>query len=238
MKPRAAGRAAASVRPGPSRGRPSEGPRERLLAGEGASLNDAELLAVILQTGHRDAGVVRLARSLLERAGGLPGLLTVYPAELQSLPGIGPAKSAQVLAVVELARRMARVGVERRPFVGSPAHVYDLLGMELGCQDREQFVVVLLDARHRVLRVHPVSLGELDRTPVHPREVFKPAIRLSSAALVLVHNHPSGDPTPSPDDREVTRRLVEAGQLLGIEVLDHVIIGRGRYASLKEMGWM
>ena len=213
-------------------------PRERLLAGEGASLTDAELLAVILQTGHRGADVVAVARSLLERVGGLPGLLTVYPSELDGLLGVGPAKAAQVLAVVELARRLARAGVERRPFIGSPADVYDLLGMELGCQDREQFVVVLLDVRHRVLRVHPVSIGELDRTPVHPREVFKPAIRLSSAAVILAHNHPSGDPTPSPDDREVTRRLVEAGQLLGIEVLDHVIIGRGRYASLKEMGWM
>ncbi|HEY8485776.1 MAG TPA: DNA repair protein RadC [Limnochordales bacterium] len=214
------------------------GPRERLLAGQGASLTDAELLAAIWQTGRQGVDVVRMAQGVLEQVGGLAGLLSAYPGELQALAGIGPAKAAQVLAVVELTRRLMRLDPQRRAPVGSPADVYELLGPELGHQDREQFVVVLLDSRHRVMGVHGVSVGELDRTPVHPREVFKPAIRLSSAAIIVAHNHPSGDPTPSLEDREVTRRLVEAGRLLGIEVLDHVVIGRGRYASLKELGWM
>lgn len=214
------------------------GPRERLLQRGPSALSDAELLAVILRTGAEGQPAVEVAGELLERLGGLGGLLAAYPAELLQHKGVGPAKAAQLLAVVELARRLARLGGEPRPVIGSPADVFDLLALELARQDREQFVVILLDTRHQVLDVHRVSVGELNRTPVHPREVFKPAIRLSSAAVVLAHNHPSGDPTPSQEDRHLTQRLAEAGRLLGIEVLDHVVIGHGRYASLKELGWL
>ncbi|HEY8497869.1 MAG TPA: DNA repair protein RadC [Limnochordales bacterium] len=211
-------------------------PRERLASGDAAGLSDAELLAVLLGTGRRGRPAVALAEELLLALGGLPGLAAAELSALTAVPGVGTAKAAQLLAAVELARRLVRAGPGPRPVVRTPAEVYDLLAVELGGQDREQFVVLLLDARHRLIRRCAVAVGHLTQVPAHPREVFKAAVRHSAACVVLVHNHPSGDPQPSPEDVQLTRRLAAAGEVLGIEVLDHVIIGHGRYASLREMG--
>lgn len=211
-------------------------PRERLATGDPASLSDTELLAVLLRTGRKGTSALSLAEQVLLRVGGLPGLAAASLAALTAVPGVGMAKAAEVMAAVELARRLVRSGADRRPQIRTPSDVYDLVGLDMGRQDREQFVVLLLDVRHRLIRSCPVSVGELTQTPAHPREVFKPAIQHSAAAVVLVHNHPSGDPTPSEGDVHLTARLAAAGEILGIEVLDHVVIGLGRYASLKELG--
>ncbi|NLG68514.1 MAG: DNA repair protein RadC [Firmicutes bacterium] len=215
---------------------PSMRPRERLASGDAAGLSDAERLAVLLGTGRRGRPAVELAAELLLALGGLSGMAMADPGALMAVPGVGPAKAAQVLAAIELARRMVRVGPERRPALQTPADVYDLMAVEMSRQDREQFAVLLLDARHRLIRVCPVAVGHLTQVPAHPRDVFKAAVRHSAAAVVVVHNHPSGDPTPSPEDVALTQRLAAAGETLGIEVLDHVVIGHGRYESLRAMG--
>lgn len=212
-------------------------PRERLVAAGAAGLSDSELVAVLLRTGRHGASAIELAEQVLARVGGLRGLMSAASHELSSVRGVGPAKTAQLLAAVELARRLVRTATfPERPQIQSASDVFDLVGLELASADREQFVVLLLDTRHRVLRACRVSVGELRQTPAHPREVFKQAILHSSATVVLVHNHPSGDPTPSDEDVQLTGRLVAAGALLGIEVLDHVVVGHGRYASMREMG--
>lgn len=211
-------------------------PRERMAVGDANRLSDSELLAVLLRTGRRGLSAVELAEQVLLALGGLPGLATANFQALVAVPGVGLAKAAQVMAAVELARRLVRSGAENRPQIRTPADVYDLMGMELGRQDREQFVVLLLDVRHRLIRTCPVAVGNLTQVPAHPREVFKPAVQYSAASVVLVHNHPSGDPQPSREDVQLTLRLAAAGEVLGIEVLDHVVIGHGRYASLREMG--
>lgn len=213
-------------------------PRERMAAGEAARLSDAELLAVLLRTGRRGASAVAVAEEVLLTLGGLTGLASASLQALVAVPGVGVAKAAQVMAALELARRLVRAGAESRPHIRTPADVYDLMGLELGRQDREQFAVLLLDVRHRLIRICSVAVGNLTHVPAHPREVFKPAVQHSAASVVLVHNHPSGDPQPSHDDVQLTRRLAAAGEVLGIEVLDHVVIGHGRYASLREMGLM
>ncbi|MBE3598260.1 MAG: DNA repair protein RadC [Limnochordaceae bacterium] len=213
-------------------------PRERLVAHGPSALSDAEVLAILLRTGRRGVNAVALAEQVLQSVGGLGGLLAARAPALARVRGVGQAKAAQVLAAVELARRMARHGAGERAHVRQASDVFDLLGVEMGRLDRERFLVVLLDARHQVLRICSVSEGDLSQAPAHPREVFKPAIEHSSAAVILVHNHPSGDPFPSEVDVQLTERLASAGELLGIEVVDHVIIGHGRYSSLRELGLM
>lgn len=212
-----------------------ERPRERLLAHGAACLADAELLALLLRTGSRARSALQLATQLLDPCGLAP-LARTEPGELASIPGVGPAKAATVLAACELGRRMASRPLARGERIGSPEDVHRHFHPRLRDAPTEQFHVVMLDARHRVLRSVLTSQGTLTATLVHPREVFRPALREAAAAIVLVHNHPSGDPAPSPEDREITRRLARAGALIGIPVLDHVIVADRGYASLREQG--
>jgi len=211
-------------------------PRERLHQRGAGALADAELLALVLRTGDRRRDVGSLARAILERFGGLAGLAGASPASIESTPGLGPAKSASLRAALEVAGRLIDQPLERGQPIRSPEDVRRHFRMRLGDARRESFHVLLLDGRHRLISTDEVSVGTLTASLVHPREVFREAIRCAAAALVLVHNHPSGDPSPSAEDRSVTDRLQAAGELIGIRVLDHVIVADSRYFSFREAG--
>lgn len=212
-------------------------PRVRLLASGAEALSPAELLAVVLSAfpGTGDASALDLAGRLISDRGGLHGLLRSSVHELVAVHGVGEARAAALLAAAELGKRMVSERTPGRPIISGPLDVYDLLRGRMTHLDRERFVIVLLNTKNAVIGIHTVSIGTLSSSLVHPREVFKPAIQASAAGLILVHNHPSGQTEPSREDRDVTRRLVEAGQTIGIEVLDHVVIG-DFYLSLKEHG--
>jgi DNA repair protein RadC len=222
-----------------------ERPRERLLRLGPQELKDEELLAILLRTGVKGRSAVELAKDLLHHCEAkapepdqrLRWLLRLQPEELkQTLPGIGPAKLCQILAALQLAERVGKIP----PIVvdlNNPRAVFEYLSARYSRLDREKFLVILLNAKNRLIDVEPVSNGTLTSTLVHPREVFKFAIRRSAHAIILAHNHPSGDPSPSREDRELTRRLIDAGKVIGIEVLDHIVIGDdGRYVSFRERG--
>jgi DNA repair protein RadC len=213
---------------------PYDRPRERLDRVGTAALGDHELLAIVLGHGHRRRSALELASAVLESAGGLHGLVRVTADELQRVAGIGDARAAQILAAIELGRRtLARVPRDRVQLM-TPQDVAAYLMPEFGSGAVEQFGVVILDSKHRVLKTRLLSMGSLDASVVHPREVFRAAVLGGAAAVVLFHNHPSGDPTPSREDCELTRRLIAAGQLMGIDVLDHVILADTRFVSLRE----
>ncbi len=211
-------------------------PRERLLRCGAAGLRDDEVLAVVLGTGVPGVPVERLAAALITAAGGLRPLLRRTPAELSDLPGVGEARAARLLACAEVGRRSVGETLRRGIAFRSSRDVFRHYAPRLRDLRVEQFRALLLDGKHRVLREELISQGTLTSSPVHPREVFGPAIRHGAAALVLVHNHPSGDPTPSADDLDVTRRLRDVGELVGIRILDHVIIGDDSFASLADRG--
>ena len=177
-----------------------------------------------------------LARRLIDRAGGLVSLAAISLRELESIPGLGPAKAANLLAAFELGRRLASAPLERGQAIRSPADVQRHFQPRWRDRRRESFHALQLDGRHRLTSVDEVSVGTLTASLVHPREVFREAIRNAAAALLLVHHHPSGDPSPSPEDRSVTERLVAAGRLLGIRVVDHVIVADSGYFSFQEAG--
>jgi DNA repair protein RadC len=212
-------------------------PRERLLEAGPAALSDGELLGLLFGIGSREKTAVELAGEVISEAGGLHGLYDVSVHELMQVNGIGEAKACLILAAVELGRRIGQVRNPGRPVISSPADVERLLRGRITNLDRENFVVVLLNTKNEVIETSTVSVGTLGASLVHPREVFKPAVRASAASVILVHNHPSGKVEPSREDREVTRRLGEAAGILGIEVLDHVIVGDG-YFSMKEHGML
>lgn len=211
-------------------------PRERLLSAGPAALSDAELLALVLGTGGRGEDATALARRLLARVGGLAGLGAADPAEMACVAGVGPARAAQLRAVGEIAVRAATVPLREGDRLGTSEQVFAAYGPRLAHERREMFLAVALDAKHRVIGETCVATGHLMGVEVHPREVFRPLVRAAAAAAVLLHNHPSGDPTPSPEDRLLTRRLVGASFVMGIELVDHVVIGRGRWASLRAEG--
>lgn len=213
-----------------------ERPRERLIRHGAGALSSAELLAVILRTGTEGDGALDVAEGLLCRLGGVRELSGATLAELSEVRGIGPAKAAQLQAVIELGRRSMATQPAGRTRVRGPRDVWELLGPELRSERKEHFVAVLLDTRNGVIARQTISVGDLTSSIVHPREVFAPAIRHGAAALVVAHNHPSGDPAPSPEDIQVTKRLVSAGELVGIPVMDHVVIGDSRWMSMKEAG--
>jgi DNA repair protein RadC len=213
-----------------------DGPRERLLAHGAEVLSDAELVALLLRTGGGGRDALALAASLLDRHRGLPGIAGVVGAELAHEPGVGPAKSASLVAALEMGRRIAAHRLRAGDAVRGPADVFRHFHARLRAIRHERFLVLLLDGRHRLLREVVVSQGTLTASLVHPREVFRPALREAAAAVVLVHNHPSGDPTPSTEDREITARLADAGELVGIPVLDHVVVAERGWASLCELG--
>ncbi len=213
-----------------------ERPRERLArVGEGA-LSTTELLAIILRTGVGGESALDLARRLLSRYGGLPGLARASFTELQSEKGLGEAKTAQVKAALEMGRRMLLAAPEDRFIVRSPADVAQLLMAEMGHLEQEHFRVLYLDTRNRLLGSETVYVGSLNASHIRVGEVFREAVKRNCASIIVAHNHPSGDPTPSPEDVEVTRQLVTAGNLLDIEVLDHLIVGQQRFVSLRERG--
>jgi len=213
-----------------------ERPRERLArAGEGA-LSTTELLAIILRTGVGGESVLDMARRLLSQYGGLPGLARASYDELKAEKGLGEAKTAQLKAALELGRRMLLASPEDRFVVRSPADVAQLLMAEMAHLEQEHFRVLYLDTRNRLLGSETVYIGSLNASHIRVGEVFRDAVKRNCAAIIVVHNHPSGDPTPSPEDVEVTRQLVAAGDLLDVEVLDHLVIGQHRFVSLRERG--
>jgi len=213
-----------------------ERPRERLIrAGEGA-LSTSELLAIILRTGTGGESVLDMASRLLSCYGGLAGLARASFAELEAERGMGEAKTSQLKAAIELGRRMLLSSPEDRFLVRSPSDVAQLLMSEMAHLQQEHFQVLYLDTRNRLLGSETVYVGSLNASHIRVAEVFRDAVKRNCAAIIVAHNHPSGDPTPSPEDVEVTRQLVAAGNLLDIEVLDHLIIGQQRFVSLRERG--
>lgn len=215
---------------------PHDRPREKLLRLGSGGLGDNELLAIVLGHGRPSASALEIANAVLGAAGGVHGLVRARHDELRAIAGIGDARSARILAAVELGRRtLTRAAAERVQLV-SPRQTAEFLLPQYGNRPVEQFGVVLLDTRRRVLRTQVLSVGTLDSSIVHPRDLFGAAVAAGAAGLVLFHNHPSGDPKPSPDDVVLTRRLSAAGILMGIDVLDHVILADVRYFSFKEEG--
>ena len=213
-----------------------ERPRERLTRLGPRAVSNQELLAITLRTGVGGENVLRLAERLLAHFNGLPGLARASLTELCRVKGIGPAKAAEVKAALELGRRLLVAAPEERPRVTSPADAANLLMSEMMLLEQEHLRLILLDTRNHVLRTPTIYVGSLNTSVVRVGELFRAAIKENAAALIVAHNHPSGDPSPSPEDVHVTRQIREAGKLLDIELLDHVIIGRQRYVSLKERG--
>jgi DNA repair protein RadC len=220
----------------------SERPRERLIARGPEALTHAELIAILLRTGLKGANVVEVGRRLLKNYGSLHALARASVDELKSEPGVGPDKAATLVAAFALARRMEAEKRDESPVLDNPAAVVNYLRETNRVKSVEEFHVLFLNTRKRLIRMEKISDGLLDTVLVHPRDVFKKAIAANAAAIVLVHNHPSGDPTPSEADVKVTRDLIRAGQLLKIEVVDHIICGTATterskdYASLRELG--
>ncbi len=217
---------------------PDERPRERLMQFGAAALSNAELLAILLRTGTSSLSAVHLAERILAHTGGLKGLTDSTIESLVELKGVGPAKAIQILAGVELGRRISRSLPEERFTVRSPQDAADLMMDELQHLAQEHFVCLFLNTKNQVIGKDTIFIGSLNASIVHPREVFRRAIQRASAAVICLHNHPSGDPSPSAEDRNVTKRLQEAGKLLGIDVLDHIIIGEQSFYSMKENGLM
>ncbi len=220
----------------------SERPREKLMQGGVASLSDAELLGIIIGSGCADTSAVELGRQLIAHADNQLGRLGRYDVvELRRIKGIGAAKACSLRAVFELARRLARELPVDQPLLSEPAMVARLVLSRLETPDQEEFHLILLDTRNRFLRSEMITRGTLDRSSVHPREVYRRAVRHDCARIIVAHNHPSGDPSPSPQDIKVTEGLIAAGQVMGVELLDHIIVGSAahgplRYCSLREEG--
>jgi DNA repair protein RadC len=217
---------------------PHDRPREKLMRSSVTALGDNELLALVLGSGSRDSDSLKLANRVLERAGGLQGLTRSTVGDLRQVSGVGAVRAAQVLAAVELGRRTLVRGGSDRVRMHTPGEIAAHLLPLYGAAPIEQFGVALLDSRHRLMRIRLLSIGSVDSTVVHPREVFKEAAFGSAAHVVLFHNHPSGDPTPSQDDIELTSRMLKAGDIMGIEVLDHLILADQRYYSFWEAGFV
>lgn len=216
-------------------------PREKLARLGAAALSESELIAILLRTGLRGTNAVELARQLLAKYKSLGGLARCSVKEIASIKGIGPTKAIQLAAAFGLASRLARESLAQKK-IDSPELVYELLGSEMRGLAKESLRVILLDTRYHLLRIEEVALGSLNESIAHPREIFHPALIYSAFAIIVVHNHPSGDPSPSDADHRLTRRLAEAAQLLQINLLDHIIIGAPRstaalpYFSFKESG--
>ncbi len=213
-----------------------ERPRERLQHYGAEALSTAELMAILLRTGSRGENVLDLATRLLIEFDGLGGLARASFNELSAVKGLGQAKASQLKAGLEIGRRLLVAAPHERPQITSPADAANLLMLEMAHLEQEHLRVLLLDTKNRVQASPTIYKGNVNTSVIRIAELFREAIRHNSTAMIAVHNHPSGDPTPSPEDVQVTRHIVEAGNLLDIEVLDHLIIGQGRYVSLKERG--
>ena len=211
-------------------------PREKLLSRGAAALGDAELLALLLRTGTRGQGVLAMAQAVLDHVDGFAGLLAAPASKLAGIKGLGPAKRAELLAVMEMARRALSQQLKLAPVFNSPAQVKDYLALHLGGRQQEVFAVLFLDAQHRMLAVEDLFHGTLTQTSVYPREVVRKALAHNAGAVVLAHNHPSGVAEPSRADEYLTQTLKSALQLVDVRVLDHVVVGQGQVVSMAERG--
>ena len=214
----------------------AERPRERLARLGPQALSKAELLAILLRVGVEGKNAIEVSQGLLKEFGDLHGIHRASLEDLCKYRGVGLAKAAQIKAAIELGRRLVSEFPEERQAIQSPQSAAELVNLEMSALDHEELRVILLDTRNRLIRVETVYKGSLTSSQVRIGELFKFAIRMNAAHLLVVHNHPSGDPTPSPEDIAITRSIVQAGKLLDIEVLDHLIIGQQRFVSLKERG--
>lgn len=214
----------------------SQRPRERMMSYGADALSHAELLAILIRTGTKNQSAVDLSASVLQQCGSLRKLIDMSVEELTSIKGIGQAKALQVLAGIELGKRVARSSLGEVVTVRSPHDAAMYIMEDMRYLKKEHFVCLFLNTKNHIIGKETLSIGTLNASLVHPREVFRAAIRVSSASIICIHNHPSGDPTPSTEDIQITKRLAEAGSLIGIEILDHLIIGDGIFVSLKEQG--
>ncbi|MCM3700369.1 DNA repair protein RadC [Paenibacillus macerans] len=215
-----------------------ERPRERMMEFGPGALSNAELLAILLRTGTRSESAIHMAQRVLSEIGGIRGLVDLSLDEMVQIRGIGPAKAIELKAGIELGRRLAKSRLPESETVRSPQVVAELLMEQLRYLQKEHFVCLFLNTKNHIIAQETLSIGSLNASIVHPREVFRAAIKCSSASVVCAHNHPSGDPTPSAEDIRMTSRLCEAGEIVGIDVLDHIVIGDGKFVSLKEQGLM
>lgn len=215
---------------------PDDRPREKLSRHGASALGDNELVALVIGHGFRRGGALAIAADVLAACGGLHGLARSTCDDLRRTPGVGQAHAARIVAAVEMGRRTMTLAPSARPQIRNARDAAAYLLPRYGAYGTEQFGVVLLDTKYRLLRTSVLAVGTLNSSAVQPREVFREAVRGGAAAIVLFHNHPSGDPDPSPEDIELTRRLAAAGTLMGIDVLDHVVLGDVRYCSFKESG--
>ncbi len=213
-----------------------ERPRERLHAYGAQALTTAELIAILIRTGNAQRSAVSLGEFLLAEFGSIKGVATASAEQLAAVKGLGLAKAAQIKAALEFGNRLALFTEEGRPAIGGPRDVSNLLMPDLRYQKKEHLKSLLLDTKNKVLAIKTVSIGDLSSSIVHPREVYKDAVLASAASIIVAHNHPSGDPTPSAEDVAVTKRLIQSGEIMGIDLLDHIVLGDGTFVSLKERG--
>lgn len=213
-----------------------ERPREKLIQRGAAALSDTELLAILLRTGTASVSVLHLAEEVLAKYKdkGLVSIMNISPQEIATVHGVGLAKAATIVAAVELGRRLSAKAAQKLEKIEGPEDVARYASPLLRFEQKEHFLVMLLDVRNRVLAMPIVSVGSLTASVAHPREIFREAIRYSAANMILIHNHPSGDPTPSREDVQITKQMMKAGEIMGIPVLDHVIIAGDGFLSLKE----
>jgi DNA repair protein RadC len=215
-----------------------ERPRERFISNGPASLSNHELIAILLRTGTKDESVLQLSNRLLTSFEGLRLLKAATLEEITSIKGIGQAKAIQILAAVEVGRRISNLNDNDRYVIRSPEDGANFVMNDMRFLSQEHFVCLYLNTKNQVLHKKTVFIGSLNASIVHPREVFREALKRSAASIIAIHNHPSGDPAPSREDIEVTKRLVECGKMIGIDVLDHLIIGENKFVSLKEKGYL
>ena len=213
----------------------SERPREKLISYGVEALSNAELLALIIKTGNVEETAVEVAQKILSRDNrGIAYLADVSLEELMEVKGIGQSKASQILAAIEIGKRLNRIGPQDKIKISSPVVLVNLLMDEMRYLCKEHFKIAILDTKNQILAIENISIGTLNASIVHPRDVFKIAIKRNANSLILIHNHPSGDPNPSNEDISITNRLIDAGNLIGIKVLDHIIIGDNKYISFKE----
>ena len=213
-------------------------PREKMFFEGIESLTNEELLAILIDTGNKEVSAIGLANRILIKSGGIKGLADMDLKSLQEINGIGPAKSARIFAAMELSKRISKILSKHKFDINSPSSIANLFMEELRYKKKEVVKVLLLDTKNNIISDLLVSEGSLNASIVHPREVYLEAVKRSANKIIVVHNHPSGDPSPSNEDIKITKRLYDSGEILGIELLDHVIIGDGNYCSLRELNYI
>jgi len=214
----------------------AERPRERLLRHGPSALSNIELLAILLNTGLPGESVMVVAERLLREHGGFPGLMKLSAEELARIHGLGPAKATKLKASMEIANRILATNPDQKAKISSPDDITNLIGLEMSLLEQEQLRIVLLNTRNEVIGIRTLYQGTTNQAQVRIAEVFRDAVRANAVAIIVVHNHPTGDPTPSSADIDLTRTMVEAGDVLEVKVLDHMIIGHGRHVSMKRLG--